>query len=261
MNLNPIYLARWLIRLPKRCRVNAAYVASPPASRGVFYIAFGDRFRAEAEHSAASVKQHNPDLSTALFTDHEPNQRHFDHVKLIEPGHIRAKVDYIDQSPFEQTLYLDSDTEVQRDLTDLFDLLDRFDVAGTHDFARKRIGFAEQMPPYRVIPYAFPEFNGGVLLYRRNERTAEFFKLWRELFYRYKSVTQGWDQASLRMALWQSEVDLHTLPLEYNVRPRANREKAERSAREDGDHRKLEPHILHWHGLEDPEKPRDPSPY
>ena len=57
---------------------------------------------------------------------------------LIKPQHIRSKVDFITSSPFKKTLYLDSDTVVVRDITDIFDSLDRFDVAVTHDYARKR---------------------------------------------------------------------------------------------------------------------------
>ena len=48
-------------------------------------------------------------------------------------------MDFISQSPFKKTIYLDSDTLVVRNISDMFDVLDRFDVAVTNDYARKRI--------------------------------------------------------------------------------------------------------------------------
>lgn len=38
-------------------------------TRGVVYVAFGDRFVAEAVHSVRSLQQQCPGLPAALFTD------------------------------------------------------------------------------------------------------------------------------------------------------------------------------------------------
>jgi lipopolysaccharide biosynthesis glycosyltransferase len=94
-------------------------------------------------------------------------------VRVAEVGHIRAKLDLLAQSPFDESLYLDSDTRVVYDLRDVFDVLDRCDVAMCHDFARKRSTMAQLVPEYAAIPYAFPEFNGGVILYSRSEAARQ----------------------------------------------------------------------------------------
>ncbi len=44
-------------------------------------------------------------------------------TKIHNP-HIRSKVDYISETPFQRTLYLDADTRVCEDLTHMFELLD-----------------------------------------------------------------------------------------------------------------------------------------
>ncbi|WP_020186880.1 hypothetical protein [Methylopila sp. 73B] len=216
---------------------------------GVVYIAFGVDYVAEAVHSARSLKQHTP-VPVTLFTDMETSDLAFDQVVRIKVAHKRAKVDFISRSPYERTLYLDSDTRVVRDVSDIFETLGRFDIAATHDLSRKSSRWAHNVPEYDAIPYSFPEYNGGVLAYRSGQRTADFLGLWRDYFYQYRDRTNGQDQASLRVALWKSEVSVHTLPVEYNVRSRANRTKIDRRARTPADESLLKPRILHWHGLD-----------
>lgn len=87
---------------------------------GLLWIAFGERYVSEAEHSAGSAA---PMLARALLADREPATGVFDVVRRIEPGHIRAKVDFLAESPFARTLYLDSDTRVVGELADVFELL------------------------------------------------------------------------------------------------------------------------------------------
>ena len=226
-------------------------MTQPTPTRGVLYIAFGDYCVAEAVHSAASVRAHNPRLATALFGDRDVPDGAFDVVRRIVPEHFRAKVDFLHESPFAQTLYLDSDTRVVGDVTDVFGLLGRFDVALAHDFARKRRRMSAVMPEYAAIPYAFPEMNGGVVLYEPQGPAAAFLRTWRERFHQYREVTNGWDQASLRVALWESGVRVATLPDEFNVRSAAVRRRVGKMSRTT-EPDLLHPRILHWHGLHEP---------
>jgi hypothetical protein len=219
------------------------------ATRGVVYVAFGERFVAEAAYSARSLQQHCPGLPAVLFTDKPVTESPFDDVKLVEVGHIRAKVDLLAQSPFEQTLYIDSDTRVVRDLRDVFDVLGRFDLAMAHDFARKRSTMASRIPEYAAIPYAFSEFNGGVILYGRSPGATRFLELWRQRFHQYKEQTQGWDQASLRVAAWESGAQILTLPPEFNVRSEGVRRRVGKSVAAGTNPGVMVPRILHWHGL------------
>ena len=164
----------------------------------------------------------------------------------IKPKHIRSKVDFISQSPFEKTLYLDSDTLIVQDLSDIFDSLERFDVAVTHDYARKRRKYSKIIPEYSNIPYSFSEVNGGVFAFKKNERTDKFLALWKEYFYKYFNKTSGWDQVSLRISLWESTVQLYHLPVEYNIRSQANRDKQDLFHHEFGEEH-LSPRIYHMH--------------
>lgn len=221
------------------------------AEEGFLYIAFGEAFTSEALLSIESLKKHNPDCNVALYTDN-PNAIGEEHTKIIDillgiqPGHIRAKVDYVPHSPFRKTLYLDSDTVIVRDISDIFACLDRFDVLVTHDYARKRKKYSALVPEYAEIPYSFSEVNGGVMAYVANERTEKFLNLWKEYFYKYFQQTNGWDQVSLRVSLWKSDVSLSHMPFEYNIRSHANREKQDRFHHEFGEEH-LAPRIYHMH--------------
>ena len=77
--------------------------------------------------------------------------------------HVRSKVDYISFSPFEKTIYLDTDIIVVRKIDELFDLLENYDVIATLDTARKRENISNLIDEYKKIPYAFGEVNGGLL--------------------------------------------------------------------------------------------------
>lgn len=218
------------------------------AERGFLYIAFGDAFTKEALMSIKSLKKFNSE-PVALFTD-QPQRDEFeglvDVYAQIQPRHIRAKVDFIDKTPFEKTVYLDSDTLIVRNISDMFDILDRFDVGLTNDYARKRTKYSKIVPEYAEIPYSFSEVNGGIMAYNSSLATKSFLSLWKEYFYKYFQQTNGWDQVSLRISLWRSNVRLHHFPFEYNIRSKANREKQDRFKHEFGEQH-MAPRIYHLH--------------
>lgn len=187
---------------------------------GVLYIASGADHIRHAIGSAQSVRRTNPDISIHLFADFEKQNFQLDERinpftswENIPDPHRRSKVDYMAQTPFDRTLYLDTDTRVVCDLTDVFNVLDRFDVALAH--AHKREILKKQLQIKFPVPRAFPQFNSGVFFYRRNEKTMQAFQQWRDWFYESNLLT---DQNSLREVLWMSDLRIATLPPEYNVR-------------------------------------------
>ena len=168
-------------------------------------------------------------------------------IQLIQPEHVRAKVDFLTSTPFDKTIYLDSDTLVELPLGEMFDLLDKFDVLGTHDWARKRKSLSRKIEAYGQIPYGFSEINGGVLAWKKNRDTDRWLRLWKELYYRYQSPG-GRDQATLRLSLWESGVRLYILPVEFNVRSREGRAHVRRQRKKMGNNH-LRPRIIHAHAF------------
>lgn len=183
-------------------------------SCGVVYVATGIQHTAEAIRSAQSVRKHMPDLSMILYTDQDEGAFHlFMEVRKIERPRYSFgdKVPPLKESPFDRTLFLDTDTHICAPIHDLFDVLDRFDIAVSH-------------APYRparpsITPSCFCEFNSGVIAYRMNSETRQFFDKWLQLYQAFVATTgMTEDQPTLRQALYESPIGLYILPPEYNFR-------------------------------------------
>jgi hypothetical protein len=195
----------------------------PDDKSGVFYAASGQEYIEEAVQSAKSVKRHTS-LPTALCTGEEVSHPAFDQVIESSSGTsdpYEQKVERLRCSPFEKTLFLDTDTYVCRDISDLFGLLDPFELAAAH-------------APYRHYhpkkdypsdhPLSFPELNTGVLLLDTgSERIDRFLKDWLRL-HRDMNDREGEtrkklpDQFSFREVVYESDLRFTVLTPEYNCR-------------------------------------------
>jgi hypothetical protein len=184
-------------------------------THGILFTATGQRYNAAAIGAAESVRRVSPNLPIALRTD-LPDAvpcKLFDHIGKIENGHKRSKVDHLAESPFMRTLYLDTDIRVLKDVTEVFTLLDRFDIALAHAHSRNR---ALTNQKWRMdLPHSFPQLNGGVILYRKNEAVMNFLADWSKS---YREAGFKKDQVTLRELLWRSDLRLYVLPPEYNLR-------------------------------------------
>lgn len=186
-------------------------------SKGVVYLASGASYIEEAKRSAKSVKRHNPSLPVTLYTDDDPTVEVFDTVVPINYP-VESWGDSVltkDHFPYEQNLYLDADTFVCGDITGLFELLEKYDLAATYDISRGRYNanFYEQIGD--DLPRAFPEYNTGVLLYNNCEKVNKLFESWNR---RYNSQNYNRNQPAFRRILYESDIEFTTLPSEYNFR-------------------------------------------
>jgi hypothetical protein len=189
------------------------------AHRGVVYLAYGQKYFDEARISARSVKRFMPDLEIVIFTDITTSDSEvFDRIVQLEhierPRNLSDKLTCMLQSPFNQTLFLDTDTFVCGPFSELFDLLDHFDIAMSHD---RR--YYDWFPEDTGVPDAFREFNQGVVAFRRSDnllRTFEHAVLWADRI--AKETGKNDDQISLRIALYHSTLRIATLTQEYNCR-------------------------------------------
>lgn len=190
-------------------------MADAAQGSGVIYITSGEFHTLAAVAAARSVRETNPWLGIDLFTDQPDTTGPFDRISPFADGHRRSKVDYLPATRFARTLYLDSDTRVVADLGPMFELLGRFDMAIAHAHARNAGRQTEIWR--REIPEAFPQHNGGVILYRGEGKALDFMRRWREA---YHEAGFKWDQITLRELMWTSDLALYVLPPEYNVRYR-----------------------------------------
>lgn len=215
--------------------------------KGILYIAFGDKYTRQAERSAASVKKVQ-DTHITILCDREITSPNFDVIRLIHPEHKRAKVDFLKESPYEKTLYLDSDTKILRSIDEIFQILEKFDLVVTHDLSRKRQEWCDLIEEYEKIPYGFTEINGGVLGIKTSQESDELLDLWNKKFYQYRDLTRNQDQPALRMSLWESKARYHILPVEFNVRSEKIRSKIIQRMKKEDNSDLMRPRIWHFHG-------------
>ena len=81
-------------------------------TKGILYVATGESYWEEAKQSALSFREKMPDLKVAVATRGQSSKQVFDRVIRLPEG-INTYVDKIialQDLPFEQTLYLDTDT-------------------------------------------------------------------------------------------------------------------------------------------------------
>ena len=194
-----------------------------PVDSGVLYIAFGEQYRQEALTSIASLRRFHPHLPCCIITDSDFGELPT-HVEVVlrEPEieqPFRAKPRYLCESPFDRTLFLDTDTTVVQAVEPLFYLLDRFDI-GLH--IHPHYGTYGTYGRGGYLSTA----NSGVVLFRRCAAVSEMFDRWLELFDRAVSTSEACasnvvqsrihDDPLLMYAVYDTRVRLVPLPTAMN---------------------------------------------
>lgn len=190
-----------------------AEMSSNSPDCGFVYVATGAAYVAEACASARSLRTRMPQARVALITDlPPPDDRLFTQI-LVRTDVCHRPIDKLLcwEAPFERCVFLDSDTHVSGDLSDLFSLLDTFDLAVAPETLR---GLHYTLPG---VPGAFSEFNTGVIAFRRNAAVADFFRSWRT---DYETLLADRDfvsdQPSFRWSAFRSTLRIAPLPSEFH---------------------------------------------
>lgn len=146
--------------------------------RGIIYLASGGRsYLGELLTSFHSLRRHEPDLPVTVFSRFSvpAGLAHCDSRPLTSDEHpLKLKVLTLKESPYEETLFLDTDTTVLGPLRGIFDQL------GSHDFAAANSHEADwSVNPPRFVAMVKPrDYNTGVLLYRKTESMRRFLGKW-----------------------------------------------------------------------------------
>ncbi|MEO0759417.1 MAG: hypothetical protein AAFY78_21375 [Cyanobacteria bacterium J06648_16] len=193
--------------------------------KGYLYVASGDRFVREAMNSAQSLRNVDETANITLVTDKAVDSELFDHV-IVRPANPQTykhgllyKVAHIYQaSPYDETLFLDSDTYICERCDHLFDLLEFFDVAIAPDPTDvNRARPSESAKPLKATDI----YNTGVILFKKNQRNAELFGRWLELYQRkldQGTVGRENDQTSFMEAWLPSAAKIYVLSQAWNAR-------------------------------------------
>ena len=182
---------------------------------GFCYVADTAGYLDEAMHSIASLRVHMGDVPVAVVTPRTlfRSERFVtDWIELRQSRNGPIIKTNSCLAPYDRVIFLDTDTYVSGDLTDVFKVLDAFDIAVVHDVTRVR-DYGRH-----GIPQAFYDYNTGFIAFRNNDAMRDFFDCWEEEYdllldqYGVKN-----DQPAFRVALWRTHQVRHaTLSSEHN---------------------------------------------
>jgi len=182
---------------------------------GVVYIAYGWRAVKEAGYSIATLRQHN-DLPVTVIGERVQGAEHVEFDGHNSMGRW-AKCNLDRLTPYAHTLYLDADTRIHGNVSAGFTLLQDWDVAMAPSTVQGdgilwHVSEEEREATYAELGRHLLQLQGGMMFWRKNERTAAFFQAWREEWERWR----GQDQAALLRALHRTPLRLWLLSNEWN---------------------------------------------
>ncbi|MFB6187584.1 MAG: putative nucleotide-diphospho-sugar transferase, partial [Halobacteriaceae archaeon] len=178
-------------------------------SQGILYIATGEEYIDQARQSAESVQQYM-DVPIALVTDRPLETEIFDCIiEVDDPDHsFIDKPKYIDKTPFDKTIYLDTDISILDDISELFEMLNQCDIAVSVDPYEAELRLNQQKEftrdenqSFTDVPISVPIYQTGVIVFSDNDRTKALFERWLEI---HQSNNIESDQTSFRPALYRS---------------------------------------------------------
>lgn len=157
--------------------------STPPAPTsprdGIIYLVSGGRsYLGELITSLQSLRHHEPDLPVTVFSRFKvPAAYRCNWVPLESREHpLKLKVLSLRRSPYERTLFLDTDITLRGPLRPVFENLD------TRDFCAANSHEADwSVNPPRFVAFIKPrDYNTGVLLYRKNAPFMRYLDRWEQ---------------------------------------------------------------------------------
>lgn len=189
--------------------------------RGYLYIAIGKKYVREAQLSARSLKQHDSNAHTTLITDQCLEILEFDVIEIV-PNDFGENIDYksgilykvngLLHSPYQKTFFADTDTYFLDSCTELFDLLEYYDLLIAPDASDRSRIMVNNSLVEGYIPY-----NTGIMVFKNSKSITNLFSRWLALYHDKINIYQQ-DQPAFIEALLSNPVYLYALHSIYNFR-------------------------------------------
>lgn len=185
---------------------------------GVIYVAYGENARRECGYSVRSLWEHNPGMAVAVIGAKELPGTRWIKLDLACDRNRWAKLNALELSPFDSTLYLDADTRVMGDVTPGFGILsDGWDMALAGSGAQGsewlwHCDAGDREATMECLGFQGLQLGGGMWFVARNERTRALFAEWRAEWLR----CPGQDQGALLRALYKAPVRVWMLGSDWN---------------------------------------------
>jgi hypothetical protein len=165
-------------------------------SKGIITIAQGSkRYINMAKELAISLSISNPGLKKALATDSDDPELKLLYDVIIPTNSafgigIVQKLYMLDYSPFDETLFIDVDCLVLKDINFLFEEFCKKDVSviGKKVTEGKIFGFSVNEMKTKLKLLFIPTFNGGTYYFKKTPKAQNVFEKAKEYLQQYDSL-------------------------------------------------------------------------
>lgn len=189
--------------------------------RGVIYVGWNNKYIVEAKKSAETVRKFCK-LPTCLLVDNGTSEDHLEIFDVVLKTDFKLdwhhrKAEIYPFVPFEETLFLDTDTVVLNSLDDGFARLKRYDMCMCLDSYYNLFEYYPKLQSDFSLPIDTPMYNSGVIFFKKNSKVEQIFKEWQISCEKYGKTIKG-DQGILSAIVAAKDVHLCSLPINYNFR-------------------------------------------
>jgi len=187
--------------------------------RGYLYIATGEKYIKECENSVSSLRRYDPEAHVSLITNRKIHSQHFNEIIIMESlddsswkSWLNSYILGLLNSPYEKTFYLDSDTWFFDSCTELFDLLEYFDMLAALAPSDVSLPVIDS----KIIKGAYP-YNAGLLVFKKNKRVDRFLESWHQISTDKYGIYKT-DQPAFMEAFLLNDINIYVLQSIYNFR-------------------------------------------
>ena len=192
--------------------------------KGYLYIASGEKYIKEAKRSVQSLRRVDDNAHATIVTDDQSTYfgegRCFDKRIIVSEDNLYIPKKGFDlkvksmyqQSPYDKTIFIDSDTYFIKNCSYLFDLLKY------HDVCISRANNDDEYIRYKGSEIkGYGQYNTGVIVFRKNERNKKLFSDWVSRW-RMRRTVHSHDQMAFMEALLSNNVKTYILKNNWNAR-------------------------------------------
>ena len=185
-------------------------------SRGLLYIVFGKGYDALAAHTIAYSRRHT-DLPIRVLTNIPKARRNvvwnrvrnvsFELFEWTDRDNRKLKTSMIDFTPFDETLYLDCDTVIQKEgVEQIFDVVDSNFVLNLllhWNKGDKVIRLYRDTMLKAGVSLPLDVYNGGMIYFFKCDNARALFDTWQRLWH---DMGRGREMPSLACTLQNVKV-------------------------------------------------------
>ena len=174
-------------------------------SKGIIYYVWGNYNKADLDRSIQSIKKFGYNYRVI--------------VDKSEYDHLQKKLGIFESSPYDTTLFLDTDTRVLGNLDYGFEMAEKYKLACCIAPASSSYD-AKPNDIQDIMETDLPQYNTGVLFFTRDAEKT--FMRWKDLMIKHP-VCRDNDQPYFSQAVYET-INPYILPKTWNYRPHTNYE-------------------------------------